>query len=246
MPAALADICTDVTYARPDDIINRLGTGSLDEGERARAAHINNEVRRKHFLAGRVLLRHQLSVVTGHGVQPATWKFENGKYGKPCVTSGQPQIDFSISHARGMIAIATGSAIRVGIDLEPITGTQNTDPVVDQLSPREQAWLERQAEAGRWASFLRLWTAKEAVSKLLGTGCGLEFAAIEIDVAAGLARCRKALIADGSQINISMETVEAEEVSYCLSVASLQPTRADNNYLTELFMPPSMDTPAFL
>jgi len=246
MPAALDDICTDVTYACPDDIINRLGTGTLDEAERAHAAHISNEVRRKHFLAGRALLRHQLSVVTGHGVQPATWKFRNGEYGKPGVTPGLPQIDFSISHARGMIAIATSSAIRVGIDLEPITGTQNTEPVVDQLSRRERAWLERQAEACRWASFLRLWTAKEAVSKLLGTGCGVEFAAIEIDMAAGLARCRKTLIADGSQVSISMKTVEAEEVSYCLSVASMQPRLTDISYSTELLMPPSMVTPAFL
>lgn len=246
MPAAMADIGLDVMYARADDIIDRLGTCALDELERARAAHIGNEVRRKHFIAGRVLLRYRLSVAVGHAVQPAAWRFTHGEYGKPCVAPGLPQINFSISHATGMIAIAASSTIEVGIDLELITGTQDTDPVADQLSPREQAWLERQNETDRWASFLQLWTAKEAVSKLVGTGCGLDFGAIEVDVAAGLARCRDALIADGNQMSIDMETVEAEDASYCLSVASMQPTGPGSVYSMELFMPPSMETPAFL
>lgn len=246
MIATMADIDPEVSYERPDDIINRLGADTLDQTERARADQISNEVRRRHFIAGRVLLRHLLSVAVGHDIQPAAWQLRNGKYGKPCVAPGLPQINFSISHASGMIAIATSSAIDVGVDLEQITGAKDTGPVVDQLSQRERAWLEKQAEADRWASFLQLWTAKEAASKLLATGCGVDFAAIEVDVTAGLARCRGTLIGDGNQISIDNETVEAEDVSYCLSVASMRPAKAGNVYSMELLMPPSMDTPAFL
>jgi len=246
MPAAMADTGLDVTYAGVDDIIDRLGTGTLDEPERARVAHISLEARRKHFIAGRVFLRHRLSSAAGHAVQPAAWQFANGEYGKPCVAPGMPQINFSTSHASGMIAIATSPAAEVGVDLELITGTQNTDPVADQLSPRERAWLARQSEPDIWASFLQLWTAKEAVSKLIGTGCAVDFSAIEVDVAAGLARCRDGLIADDNQMSVDMETVDAENSSYCLSVARMLPAASGSFHSRALFMPPSMNTPAFL
>lgn len=185
MAATMTDIGLNVMYAGADEIIGRLGTGTLDERERARAAHISHQARRKHFIAGRVFLRYRLSSAAGHAVQPAAWQFANGEFGKPRVAPGMPQINFSMSHANGMIAIATSPAAEVGVDLELVTGTGNTDPVADQLSPREQAWLARQNQPDRWVSFLQLWTAKEAVSKLTGTGCAVDFSAIEIDVAAG-------------------------------------------------------------
>ncbi len=74
----------------------------------------------------------------------------------------------------------------------------------------------------------------------------MDFAAIEIDVAAGLACCHDALTSEDSQMNILIETVEAGDASYCLSVAGNQPAAPGCVYSTELLMPPSMITPAFL
>ncbi len=246
MTATMADIRPAVTFASADDITNRLGTGVLDGPDRDRAARISNEERRRQFIAGRALVRHRLTAAAGHDTQPEDWRFAIGPYGKPRVAPGLPQINFSVSHANGMIAIATSSTIEVGIDLEPITGTRNTDPVTDQLSLLEQAWLQQQAETDRWVSFLQLWTAKEAVSKLIGIGCDVDFATIEIDVAAGVARCHDPLTAKHSQMYIYVETVEAGDASYCLSAAGLRPAAPGLVYSTELLMPPSMITPAFL
>ena len=221
MAAAPDDAGLTVAYARPCDVRRRLGLGALDETERARAARISNRARHDHFIAGRALLRHCLSAAAGNAVRPACWQFMNGACGKPSVKPGLPQIRFSISHAEGLVAVAASSVSKIGIDLELVTGAQDTRPAPDQLTRRERAWLREHSEADRWLAFLQLWTAKEAVSKATGLGCSVDFRDIEIDVPAGRARCPDGLLASGDRVDFDLQTIQAHGATYCLSVARI-------------------------
>lgn len=210
-----------VAYARPCDVLQRLGTHTLDQAERARAARMSNRARHEHFIAGRILLRHRLTAAVADTVQPADWKFANCAHGKPSVAPGLPLIHFSISHAEGLVAVATSPVLELGLDLERVSGTRDTSPAVDQLSHREQAWLNQHAAADRWPAFLKLWTAKEAVSKATGLGCGVDFNDIEIEMPAGRARCPDGLLGIGNHMDFDLKTVEAYGATYCLSTACL-------------------------
>ncbi len=221
MAAARDDTGLTVAYARPCDILHRLGTNSLDQTEHSRAALMSNKARHEHFIAGRALLRHCLSAAAADTVQPAEWQFVNGAHGKPSVKSSLPQLHFSISHADGLIAVAISPVGQLGIDLELVTDARDNSPTVDQLTHREQAWLHQHGEADRWSAFLKLWTAKEAVSKATGLGCGVDFHDIEIDVPAGRARCPDGLLDIGNHMDFDLQTIEAHEATYCFSAACL-------------------------
>ncbi|MEO9875646.1 MAG: 4'-phosphopantetheinyl transferase superfamily protein [Anderseniella sp.] len=210
-----------VAYAQPRDVLHRLGTDALDQVEQARAARMSNKTRHEHFVAGRALLRHLLSTATANTVQPTEWQFVNGAHGKPVVKPGLPQLHFSISHADGLVAVAISPAGQLGIDLELVTGARDSSPTVDQLTDREQAWLHQHGEAERWPAFLKLWTAKEAVSKATGLGCGVDFRNIEVDVQAGRARCPDNLLDTGNHMDFDQQTIEAHGATYCLSTACL-------------------------
>lgn len=210
-----------VAYARPCDVLQRLGTDSLDQSEHARAARMSDKVRREHFMAGRILLRHRLTAAVEDTVEPADWTFVSCAYGKPAVAPGLPPIHFSISHAEGLVAVATSPVAELGIDLELITEAQDTSPALDQLSQCEQTWLHQHDKADRWPAFLKLWTAKEAVSKATGLGCGVDFHDIEIDVPARRARCPDGLLDIGNHMDFDLTTIEAHGATYCLSTACL-------------------------
>jgi len=221
MAVAMADIGLHVMYACPDHVIRRFGTNSLDAEDRARAARMSNTTRHKHFTAGRALLRHSLSIASGNAVEPDAWRFATGEFGKPCVIPDLPQIHFSISHGEGLLAVATSPVVRVGVDIELVSETGDSEPVAEQLTQRERAWLTRQPEADRWCSFLHLWTAKESVSKLLGTGCGVDFSDIDVDVPAGCVNYPDGLTKPGAQVGINLGTIDAQASTYCVSVACM-------------------------
>ncbi|MEO9875783.1 MAG: 4'-phosphopantetheinyl transferase superfamily protein [Anderseniella sp.] len=222
MANGTVDAGREIVYARPCDVLQRLGADTLDETERARAARISDKLRHQHFTAGRALLRHHLSCVVEQTVRPAAWRMAEGLHGKPSTAPGLPQVHFSISHADGLVMVATSQTTPVGIDLERVTGTRDTNPALDQLSHREQAWLSRHDEADRWPAFLQLWTAKEAVSKAIGLGCGVNFHDIEIDVPARRARCPDGLLDVGDHLDVDLRTINSHHATYCLSAASMK------------------------
>ena len=227
MAITVADVDLNVTYARPGDVIRWLGADSLDEAEQARASCISNTVRHQHFIAGRILLRHSLSAAVRNAVEPAAWRFARSTYGKSSVTSGLPPIHFSISHAEGLVAVATSPTAQVGIDLELETGNGDSGLILDPLTRREQAWLDRQSDAEKWQAFLRLWTAKEATTKAVGIGCAVDFREIEIDVPTGCVRCPEGLIGREDHLSIDLRTIDTQGFKYCFSVACLQTARQD-------------------
>ena len=83
---------------------------------------------------------------------------------------GQPRIEggpcFSISHCKNAIAVAISHS-PIGIDIEHLR-TAKPELVARTMNQREQERIW-QSENPDWA-FTQLWTQKEAVLKMLGTG----------------------------------------------------------------------------
>ena len=93
------------------------------------------------------------------------FSMEYGEHGKPFVT-GRPDVHFNISHCRSAIAVAVSDR-PVGIDVESFR--KLSDGLIRRTmnSTESDAIL---ASDNPEREFARLWTRKEAVFKLMGTG----------------------------------------------------------------------------
>lgn len=94
--------------------------------------------------------------------------------GKPFVENCPVQ--FSITHARGIVGVAVSQEHPVGLDIEVIRPMRKGF-VARYFSTAEQA--EISASSAPDEALIRLWTAKEAVGKYHGTGLDGNPAAID-------------------------------------------------------------------
>jgi phosphopantetheinyl transferase len=163
------------------------------EGEEARLIRVPE--RRLRFIQTRSALRMLLSDACDNAVHPEEWRFNRAPGGKPCLEydPGFPVLEFSISHSGSFTAIAVMNGESVGIDIESIRSSRYAIiPSLVALCPEESAVLANAPEAERWRRFIRIWTAKEAYVKFLGTGIDLDFTGIRVDLARGrIACCRQ-------------------------------------------------------
>ena len=91
--------------------------------------------------------------------------FEYNEHGKPSIV-GHPEIYFNLSHCKEA-AICVISDKPVGVDVESIR--EFKDSLVNYtINDEEKA--EMASSSNPAATFIRLWTMKEATSKLIGTG----------------------------------------------------------------------------
>lgn len=90
-------------------------------------------------------------------------EFLYNDYGQPCLADGPY---FSISHSKNAIAVCVDDT-PVGIDVESVRPLRR-ELVAKIMSAREQSLIAASVSQ-EWA-FTRLWTQKEAVLKLRGTG----------------------------------------------------------------------------
>ncbi len=97
-------------------------------------------------------------------------------WGKP--SFNDPNISFSITHSSelAICAVCMGNAM-IGIDAEIRSRIQLRE-MVAYLSPEEQHYLNSTEDKA--ASFLALWTRKEAVLKAAGYGVEMPFALLEV------------------------------------------------------------------
>lgn len=131
----------------------------------------------RQSLAARALLRRALSAAVDEDVPPRAWRFTRSAYGKPLLADELPMLHFSTTHARGVSLIALSRHSRVGIDAEAY-GVDDWRMIADSMfNRRERAILNSVPQSAREEAFLRLWTAKEAHAKLVGTGLAFDAAA---------------------------------------------------------------------
>lgn len=108
------------------------------------------------------LLRYALSQ---EGIPVYAQQFTTSPDGKPMLVNGS--LDFSLSHSGEWVLCAV-SAKRVGVDVELPRCTLATARRF--FAPEEVAMVEALPKSAQVDALLRLWTAKEAFTKALGTG----------------------------------------------------------------------------
>jgi 4'-phosphopantetheinyl transferase len=166
---------TDVWYVGVDQVPESLAV-LLDGRDRARRRRILREADRSRALAAWVLARLVLGAKLGR--DPAALSFDrtcahcgDPGHGKPVVESAGPGVDFSLSHAGGLAAVAVSDRV-VGLDVEDATA--GVRPPAAALTERERAGCSDHAD------FARLWTRKEAVLKAVGKGLEIHPGRIEV------------------------------------------------------------------
>lgn len=124
---------------------------------------------RFRYLAGRrectlayMLLMQGLQEQYGITTPP---HFSIGPHGKPSLVE-HPEIHFNLSHCKEAVLCALSNSA-IGVDIERCR-TYKKDLATYTMSPAEIQAIEQSDNPAM--AFTRLWTAKEAVVKLLGTG----------------------------------------------------------------------------
>jgi len=137
----------------------------LDGGERSRAAAFHQTAARDAWIAARARLRTLVGCRLG--CPPQEVAFALGEYGKPRVVRPETDLEFSLSHSGGSTLIALSGAGPVGVDLEPLhRGDELVSCVGQFCSDSERSHLPPSSTA----DLLRIWCAKEAYLKAIGTG----------------------------------------------------------------------------
>ena len=117
--AESADLAGVNVWCAPVDEVLR-GADVLDESDKAHALSFRQPDDRFRITAARSLLRHALSHEVGGHIAPSAWRFRKGANGKPLMAEGLPPLHFNLSHAAGAVAVAVGSKLPLGIDIECI------------------------------------------------------------------------------------------------------------------------------
>jgi len=167
-PAAVAELhtlqiwCADLAALAPEEArLARL----LDESEHAEILRLRQPKDRQRLCLRRGLRR----IVLGRylDLPPALLRFERGPHGRPLLSG----LAFSSSCSGDRLLLTMTHGTEVGVDVEVVSGFVLTPDMVTTCCNRaEQAQLAALPAPARAQGFLRLWTAKEALLKLRGTG----------------------------------------------------------------------------
>jgi 4'-phosphopantetheinyl transferase len=102
------------------------------------------------------------------GLPPGAIAIGHDARGRPLVEQPRgSRLHLSLATRAGMVAVALADS-PVGVDVEAMDA--RAAPPTAVLHPEESAWLLAQPEDVRPLAFARLWSAKEAYVKALGTG----------------------------------------------------------------------------
>jgi phosphopantetheinyl transferase len=137
---------------------------------------------RTRMIAARTTLRTALSRLVGRQVEPTAWRFDRTPLGKPHVHPELPPVHFSVSHADSLSVVAVSRDRPVGIDVEAEQSALEDEFVRSFLSRREWNAVQLVPEAQRRRDIIRLWTLKEAYTKLLGIGITTDLKGFEFQL----------------------------------------------------------------
>jgi len=148
--------------------------------EFARMHYQKNPQKKRQQVLSHAMLRIILSKYVNIG--PAEMVFVRSESGKPALdaTLGKT-VSFSMSHSGGYAAYAVTKTFNVGVDVERLDEKRRYEVIAGRFfSESEKAHLTQRFLDERLRMFYRLWTAKEAVSKAVGTGLSYPLSQYEI------------------------------------------------------------------
>lgn len=102
-------------------------------------------------------------------ISPRSLKFERLENGKPqLVESGL--LHFNISHCKDIFAIGLSKELELGVDIERAQRSNNLERVAQHYFSEEESKFLAQDSKQLDFRFTQLWTVKESIIKLLGSG----------------------------------------------------------------------------
>jgi 4'-phosphopantetheinyl transferase len=139
--------------------------------ERRRAEQFQLDAPRMRFAIARAALR----VLLGRylDVTPADVGLTVDRFGKPRLDALQHEADlrFNLAHSGNRAVIAVTRSCEIGVDVEERRSVRHADHIARRyFHTIEMQSILAALPRDRDATFLRFWTAKEAVLKAAGTG----------------------------------------------------------------------------
>ena len=169
----------DIWIANPDVLMRAQSSLKLLSAEDwALVTRIQDPARRRAAVASRVILRIALSRAAEHKVAAADWRFALSASGKPVVASGLPPLHFSVSHPDRLVVVAVSADREIGVDVECIDQNISPEVIAGFTHIDEQHSVGGLPRPQEIREFVRLWTLKEAYTKLVGAGLSLDFKTI--------------------------------------------------------------------
>ena len=129
----------------------------LDDAEKARAAHLLNEPKRRDYLTAHVMLREVLASCIG--TEPNRLDIRAGPNGKPELDG----LHFNLSHTEGFSLLAVSFEQPIGADVEALRERRITPRLYERVCGGN-------TETPDWDTFYRHWVRREASTKLTGRG----------------------------------------------------------------------------
>ena len=143
----------------------------LDDAEQERAPKFARASDRTAFVVTRANLRRLLA--NEIGISPSDLRFRYTALGKPLLSTPCQGlgVDFSVSHTAGFSAIALARNCALGVDVECLHAVPDLIGIASQVFHASvAARLRALPPPDRDATFLRCWTAGEALGKATGHG----------------------------------------------------------------------------
>ncbi len=196
-------------------------TRRLPAAEQQRACAIGLERPRQAFVVGRLLLRSTVARIAG--VRPEDVGIGLEATGRPVLIGALAGYFVSIAHSGPHVVVGVAKS-QIGVDVEQLRQAAPSPQLMARVcSPDELGQLEGMTDSERAATFMTLWTRKEAYGK--ATGRGLDFALLraagvsgpsissdvgewqvaDIDVDPG---CAAAVVVQGSGWHVQLDRVE--------------------------------------
>ncbi|WP_322034970.1 4'-phosphopantetheinyl transferase family protein [Burkholderia cenocepacia] len=143
---------------------------ALSGDERARAARFLRHEDAVRSAATRAALRDVLGAALG--IAPRAVAIVVDASGRPSLDRAhRASLDFNVSHAGDHALIAWAPAGRVGVDIEGCNRAADWRALTREVcAPAEVTYLDSLPGGTREREFMRVWSAKEALLKALGTG----------------------------------------------------------------------------
>src|SRR5689334_17198663 len=139
---------------------------STEERQRALGYRLPGHPRRFRMVRG--ALREFLGAYLQR--DPAGIELSRGDEGKPMLAAGLGMaLHFNVSHSRRLAVLSFCEQAQVGVDVEYLDATVDTDAVANTaFSQSEQARYRAEGTEQRLCTFFRIWTQKEARIKAHG------------------------------------------------------------------------------
>jgi 4'-phosphopantetheinyl transferase len=147
----------------------------MTDEERAQEVRFYFPDDQRRYLVTRALVRTVLSRYLD--IDPADWRFENNKYGRPAIANLSPQecgLRFNISHTKGLIALGVTQWRELGVDVENVVTRSVSLDIADRFfAPAEVAALAQVPPQRQQDRFFEYWTFKESYIKARGMGLSI-------------------------------------------------------------------------